>query len=573
MNTGMDRLDASLSKRIIENCNVRHRGGIVLILFVFFVSLAPVLPHLSTYHGDEQFYTDSAVYMVQHSDFLNPHYADGTLRTRKPIVTYWVLMASYAALGINFFAARLPFLLAGMATVWVTYLFSLKLFQQRRIAVLAVAILISNVQFVMLNLRATPDILQTLFMISSLYGFCSLVFNEDYRLRNYLLAYIGAALAIQTKGLLGVVLIGFMFLYLIVAKEKASTLRRILHWPVITAAVAIALSWYVYIYFQHGGEALWRFFDDQVAGKIDTSRFYILLNLKDYIGGAFRHFIPWSLIGLVGYLTGMKTIHRFIGHHRKQLLFILCWFSLLLAIFAIGAESRTRYMVPAYPLLSILLAALFWEVFDRQGIRRLWNWCCGVILALFGLTGIVLIWIGVVVHWKMILGGGILLGVALWAVFSAVKFKQSPEPIAMGLVMLVAVASVLGYVLPPIDFAPSKRLVSCLLPEVTTGGIASVWSAKRADYLRQIYTVSKGRITVNHYPSGQIPKDLDASAVIVLEHQEREAFDARVYTIQPCGTVFRDPEIQIVWQGLISFDKDLVMAAIQEPLYLARRKT
>jgi 4-amino-4-deoxy-L-arabinose transferase-like glycosyltransferase len=566
-------LDASLSKRIIENCSIRCQRGNILILCIFFVSLLPALSHLSTYHGDEQFYTDSAVYMVQHSDFLNPHYADGTLRTRKPIVTYWVLMASYAALGINFFAARLPFLLAGTATVWMTYLFSLKLFQRRRIAVLSAAILVSNVQFIMLCLRSTPDILQTFFMISSLYGFCALVFDRDYCLRNYLLAYCGAALAIQTKGLLGVVLIGFMGLYPVIAKETAATLKRLLHWPVMAVAVAIALSWYVYIYFQHGGEALWRFFNDQVAGKIDVPKFYVLLNLKEYIGGAFRHFIPWSLIGLVGYLVDRKKIHRFIGQHRKQVLFILCWFLLLLAVFSGGTESRTRYMVPAYPLLGILLAALFWEVYDRNGIRRIWNWCCGFILVLFGIAGFVLIWIGLVLHWQMILGGGILLGVSLWALFTAIQFKQGPAPVAMGLAILVIVASVLGFVLPPIDFAPSKRLVQCLLPEVTTGRVASVWSSTRADYLRQIYTVSKGRIRVNHYPHGQIPQDLEPSAVIVLSHKDKEDFNDEAYTIQQCGTVFRDPEMQAVWQGLLSFDKDLVLEAIQEPLYLARRKT
>jgi 4-amino-4-deoxy-L-arabinose transferase-like glycosyltransferase len=339
----------------------------------------------------------------------------------------------------------------------------------------------------------------------------------------------------------------------------------------MATAVTIALSWYVYIYFQHGGDALWRFFNDQVAGKIDTPKFYILLNLKEYIGATFRHFVPWSLIGVVGYMAGRKKIHRFIGQHRKQVLFILCWFVLLLAVFSGGTDCRSRYMMPAYPLLSVFFAALFWEVYDRQGIRRMWNWCCGLILVLFGITGCVLIWIGLVLHWQIIFGGAILFGVTMWAAFTAMKFKQSPAPVTMGLLMLAAVASVLGFVLPSIDFASSKSLTRCLLPEVTTGRIASVWSPKRADYLRQIYTVSKGRIRVNYFPHGQIPRDLDSSTVIVLTHKDREDFDAREYMILQCGTVFRDPEIQTVWQGLLSFDRELLMEAIQEPLYLARR--
>ena len=42
-------------------------------------------------------------------------------RFRKPIVTYWVLVASYTTMGIGMVASRLPFLLAGCIVLWVTY--------------------------------------------------------------------------------------------------------------------------------------------------------------------------------------------------------------------------------------------------------------------------------------------------------------------------------------------------------------------------------------------------------------------------------------------------------------------
>ncbi len=511
--------------------------------------------------------------MVQHSDFLSPHYADGSLRTNKPIITYWVLIASFAALGINFFAARLPFLLAGAATIWVTYLFCLKLFQRRRIAILSAAILASNLQFIMLSLRATPDILQTLFMLLSLYGFCALVFDEDCGLRNYLLSYFGAALAVLTKGLLGAVLLGFMALFIIISKEKVSTLKRILHWPVIAAATATALSWYVYIYYQHGGEALWSFYNDQVAGKIDSSKFYIFLNIKDYIWGVFRNFIPWSLIVLAGYLTGRKKVHRFIGQHQRQVFFSLGWFTLLLVIFSFSTDCRTRYLLPAYPLLCVIMAALFWEIFEKRSIRRMWNWCCGIVLVLLGILGPILIWIGFILQWRLILGGAILIAAVVWAARNVIKFKQSPAPVAMGLLLLLVVADLRGFILPPFDFAPSKSLTACLSPEVEAGRVASVWSWRRANYLRQLYTISKGLVRVNYYPQGQLPQDLDRSAVIVFTGKEKDVFSAEAYTIQQCGSVFRDPAINAVWQGLLSGKKGIVMEAIQEPLYLARRKT
>ena len=565
--------EPSLPNLNAKNSNLGHQGHILVIIAVFFIFLLPVLSQPSTYHSDEHFYTDAAIYMLQHSDYLTPHYADGTLRTKKPIGTYWLLMASYAIFGVSFFSARLPFLLAGAATIWVTYKFSRKLFNDRGTALLAAAILASNLQFIMLSLRATPDILQTLFMLISVYGFASLVFHGDDRLRHYLFTYLGAALAIQTKGLLGGVLIVFMAIFLIIAKEKTSMLKHLIHWPVIIAAVGLALSWYLYVYFQHGGDALWRFYNDQVASKIDRSAYFILLNALYHMWGVFRHFIPWSLFPVLGYLTARREIHLLIRQQRKQVLFILSWFLLLLAIFSISSDMRTRYLVPAYPLLSILIAVVFREVYKKLAIQRLWRWCCGFLIVLTGLLGVVLLWIGSILHWQLIMGGVILVGAAIWISGTVIKTRLSPAPVAMGLVMLVTVAVLRGIVIPRFDFAPTRSLTECLLPEIEAGRITSVWSGKRANYLRQLYTASNGQIRVNYYHKGGPPSDLDHSAAIVLTLEEKENFNTRRYQIRQCGEVFQDPDIQSVWQGLVKRDKAAVSETIKAPLFLARLKT
>ncbi len=488
-------------------------------------------------------------------------------------MTYWVLIASYTALGINLFAARLPFLLAGVATIWVTYQFSVKLFQQRRIAMLSAAILASNTQFIVLSVRATPDMLQVLFMILSLYGFFALVIESDYRLRYYLLTYIGAAFAIQTKGLLGVVLIGFMALYLIITRKGLSIFKPVYHWPLMAIALVIALSWYLYVYFQLGGEHLWRFYRDQVDGKITVSKLNIVLNIAEYIWGVFRNLFPWSFIVLAGYLAQPKEIRRFVVQHRQQVVFILGWFVLLLAIFSGGTDNRTRYLLPAYPLFCVLLAALFWNVFDQPRIQKIWKWCCGIILIFLGVLGLSFSWVGLIIHWQLLLGGALLFGAVAWTIFKAIRIKQSPAPVAIGLLLIVATADVRGMVLPQFDFAPSKTLIGCILPEMEAGRVASVWSGKRANYLRQMYTLSKGRVKVNYYSQGQVPKNLDPRAVVVLTRQEKDNLNTQNYAIEQCGSVFKEPDISIVWQALISMDKEIVMEAIQEPLYLARPMT
>ena len=64
---------------------------------------------MTRYHGDERFYTDAEVSMVDSGDWLSPRYPDGRLRVEKPILSYLILVGSYEALGVSLFASRLPF--------------------------------------------------------------------------------------------------------------------------------------------------------------------------------------------------------------------------------------------------------------------------------------------------------------------------------------------------------------------------------------------------------------------------------------------------------------------------------
>ncbi|MDL1889275.1 hypothetical protein FBQ96_06790, partial [Nitrospirales bacterium NOB] len=120
----------------------------------------------------------AAIQMVQSGDYVTPRYADGSLRFRKPILTYWVLATSYATLGIGLVSSRLPFLLAACATLWVTYRLARSVTQDPRIGLLAAALLGSNILFMESATKATPDILQCLFITLSLWGATELLFNR-----------------------------------------------------------------------------------------------------------------------------------------------------------------------------------------------------------------------------------------------------------------------------------------------------------------------------------------------------------------------------------------------------------
>jgi 4-amino-4-deoxy-L-arabinose transferase-like glycosyltransferase len=553
--------------------DISPNHSIAFLLLILFLLLLPILPQVSTYHSDEHYYTDSAVYMNRHGDYLSPHLNDGTLRTNKPIITYWMILAGYAVFGVNFFAARFPFLLAGCLTVWLTYKIAMQLFKQQRVALLSAIILATNMQFLMLCLRATPDVLQVLFMNVTLFGFIAVVFNDDGRLRNYLFIYFGAALVAQTKGLLGVVVIGFIFAYYFLSKQHKRCTLPVTHWPVMAMAAGMALSWYVYIFFQHGLGALGRFYTDQVTGKINGTQYYMLVNIKDYAWGVFSNFLPWSFVLALGYVGQRKAVHDALKQHRQAVVFILSWFALILAIFIGSTDCRTRYLVPAYPLLSILIASLFWQLFEKGGIDKIWKWLCGALLALLAVGSLAVLCIGTILQWQVMVGGLILL---VWGLAAAWDWRRNRGKLplsAMALVLLVIFAIPRWLVLPIFEFAPSKDLAACILAEPASEQPVIVWSSVRANFLRQLYTVSQGRILVHYFKRGALPDHLDARSLVVLTKDEKASYPSDDYLFEPCGAVFRVPALDVFWRALLNRERDPVYQAMQDPIFLARRQS
>src|SRR5437867_3418181 len=85
------RFVAGRSGRYRGNCRVsptQSMKPVLMLVAIFFAALVPTLRDLSRYHGDERYYTDAAITMIQSGDYLTPRYADGTERFKKPLLTY-----------------------------------------------------------------------------------------------------------------------------------------------------------------------------------------------------------------------------------------------------------------------------------------------------------------------------------------------------------------------------------------------------------------------------------------------------------------------------------------------------
>ena len=93
--------------------------------------------------------------MLAANDWVVPVF-NGELRDHKPIMLYWLTMASYSLLGVNEFAARFASALMSVGTVLLTYGIGRILFDSST-AVWGALVLATSLVFCLVGRAATPD--------------------------------------------------------------------------------------------------------------------------------------------------------------------------------------------------------------------------------------------------------------------------------------------------------------------------------------------------------------------------------------------------------------------------------
>ncbi len=383
---------------------------LLLLLGVFVVGFLVVLPNVEKFRGDERFYTDAAIQMLQTGDYWTPVFADGRVRLHKPVLTYWAVAGPFRFFGISLFTARIVSLAAAALTLWLTFKLALLIFSSRLTALISTTLIASNQELMTLATRATPDAMLCLFILVSMYGFAAIWFEPHPNPAAAWLALGGMALAVETKGLLGLSPLAANALYWLWIRPDVTRTRRLANWPAILFSLGIGLAWYVIMIHRHGFDGLQLFFDDQVGEKVSHSPWDILVNFATYLTAPLISFLPWSLLLPVAVVASRREAAEKLRNQREALVFLICLFVVLVAGFSLGNMRRTRYLLAAYPTLAVLLAPFVGLGMNRpifQGLLRTGvKW--GALAAVLG--GAVLLMIGLKASLAWVVAGIIMTG-------------------------------------------------------------------------------------------------------------------------------------------------------------------
>jgi 4-amino-4-deoxy-L-arabinose transferase-like glycosyltransferase len=356
--------------------------------------------------------------MLAAGDWVVPTF-NAKLRTHKPVLLYWTMMAAYSVLGVSEFSARLPSALAAVGATLCTWFIGRRLFGPRA-GVWAAVALASSLMFGVAGRAATPD---------SVLIFCTTLATAIYVAGTFRPRFDNAppdappqliapghyfpqhwptvavmygvmGLAVLAKGPVGLVLptavIG-MFLLIMrlpaVARSEHITLASVLvqllrpfepvHflrtcWSMrpltaIFAAAAVALPWYWAVHLATNGAWTDGFFWEHNVGRATQA-------MEGHGGGALWFypvaillgFFPWSCFAIpLAMDAGVQARRRDGGN--AGYVFAICWVLVYVGLFSIARTKLPSYITPCYPGLALLAGSYVdrWSR-DAAAIARWW---------------------------------------------------------------------------------------------------------------------------------------------------------------------------------------------------------
>ncbi|MCX5656639.1 MAG: glycosyltransferase family 39 protein, partial [Candidatus Omnitrophica bacterium] len=298
---------------------------------------------------DEVFYTQTAKEMLKSNSWMTPILFDHP-QFEKPIFIYWLLKIAFLTFGVSSFSARFfpaCFALFGIVAV---YLFAKLLFKEEKKAFISALLLLSSCFYIGLARTVFTDMVFSVMILFSLLSFYWGYKDERRKGLGIMLFFIFSALAILTKGPLGLIipfLIVVVFL-LAVGRSKFIFSKYTL-WG-IGALLAIALPWYIFMASKYGQNFLHEFFYNDHYRRIieaehrsnDTWHFYPLTML----GGMF----PWSIFSAVAFFLLLRRLKK----ANSNNLFLLSWIAVTFLIFQIAHSKLSSYIFPFFPALALL---------------------------------------------------------------------------------------------------------------------------------------------------------------------------------------------------------------------------
>lgn len=364
-----------------------------LPMVAFLVLVGPFALDFHLHYPDEMYYTDAAIRMMQNGDYLTTYLGSGELRFKKPILTYWFVLAGFKTIGVAAYSSRLLFLLFGAGIIPLVYHMSKMVSNSKKLPLWAAWIIATHPIIIFSSTRSIPDILLAFFMTLAALGATGLLKYGNNAPKKYLwIFYLGLALAFETKGLPAAALGLVAMAYMLFNPWQPINIKKLLYLPAIITALFISLFWFVGMYVKFGPVYLDSFIEDQVGMRVGNRLWMIVKHFILAVILMLGLFLPWISLRMQALVTSFRKVFEekkaFIG-------FASIWVLSIIGMTAMVSTFYERYLLPVTPVASIILAGILIKTqLASTGAMKLWiriftslNWLL-LAVALFAHIGL-----------------------------------------------------------------------------------------------------------------------------------------------------------------------------------------
>ncbi len=295
---------------------------------------------------DEPRYVRVAVEMHRSGHWVTPTLG-GEPWLEKPILYYWLAGASFAVLGENEWAARLPSVAAGVLLVGATALFGARLFG-RSAGLHAGFVVGTSVLFFAFGRAATMDMLLAAFATLAI-GFLALGLLGIAGRLAVPAAWLCMGVATLAKGPIGLLLPGLVVVVHALAARRLDTIKKVLSPAGIGLFLLVAAPWYVLVTLDQG-----RAFVDVFLLNHNLARFTSTVH---HHPGPLVYYLPVLLLGVFPWSGLVLPAFARIQPRRSDAdLFVLVWLLAPLVFFSLAGSKLPGYVLPCLPPLALLMA-------------------------------------------------------------------------------------------------------------------------------------------------------------------------------------------------------------------------
>jgi len=326
---------------------------------------------------DEGRYAEIPREMAASGDWITPR-LDGLKYFEKPPLQYWATAALYKGFGVNEWTARgwtlaLAFLCLPLTFAWV------RRFYGQPAGWAAMAVLAASPFFVILGHLNLLDAAFTFWLTAAIFAFTRAQLaqpgSSDER-NNMLCAWLAAALAVLSKGMVAPVLAGFALLAYSIVQHDWRTWRRLHIVLGLPLFLLVATPWFVVVSLRNAEFPEFFFLHEHFA------RF--LTNVSQHVE-PWWFFAPVLALGLLPWLTELPGAIRRAWSAREParefqpLRFLLIYAGATLLFFSVSHSKLAPYILPMLPPLAVVLGV---HIAERPRSLRRGAWIAAVTIAI-----------------------------------------------------------------------------------------------------------------------------------------------------------------------------------------------